>query len=538
MKIRNKINGSHPAVILAVFLAVHFAVWVLAPMVRPNIPMDSVEAIVWGAEWSFGTNKHPFLGGWLAEISYGIFKNPDLSVYILSQLCVLLGFIYIYKTGRLFLPTSAALLGTLFLEGTIYYSACSIEYNVNVLSLAVVPMTVYCFYTAMEKDGFGRWCTLGVLMAAALMAKYTNGIVLIAMGLYLIGTKHGRGQFKKPGLYVAGAVCLAACLPHIWWLVRHDFYPFVYLTSRTALDTPPSFFISHFVWPVKFAAAQLVAMALTLGALLFLYVKAGAHKRPEFKKLPPFLFFTGILPLIIWILISAVAGIKLKSMWGFAFVSLIPVCVLYMMNLTVNERLKKAGVWLAYAMMAVMAAACIGTSLCHTSGRANFPGRVFAAQMKTLWQEKYQTPLKYTGGDIWFTSLLYVYLQDKPRVLIQMNPLAAPWIDMDDLQKHGAIVMADNMEEYRAFQSRVAGVPDPTIVPYRIKSKFGKEKTVMIHYGFLPPKGAGGGLYASSEKLPEKLSPENKQANKQIGAVRDTENPQTAPAIKTQKEGV
>lgn len=499
MKITDKIKSLHPAAILAVFLAVHFAVWVLAPMVRPNIPMDSAEAVVWGSEWAFGTNKHPFLGGWLAQISYLVFQNPDLAVYVLSQLCVLIGFIYIYKIGRLFLSADKALLSVLFLEGTIYYGICSVEFNVNVLSLAVVPPMMYYFYRALNSGRSRMWVLTGILMAAALMSKYTNGIFLIAMGLYLISTKQGRAQFKKPGMYIAGAVCLLVCLPHLFWLMQNDFYPFVYLISRTGADESHSFFVSHFFWPVKFAAAQMFAMALTWVGFCVLYIIGGKVSWRGFKKMPPFLTFMGIVPLLIWILISAAAGVKLKSMWGFAFVSLIPMILFYASDFKDTLRFQKRGVLLAYVMMVLMAASCIGTTLCHTSNRANFPGRDFAVRMKTLWREKYQTPLKYTGGDIWFGSLLYVYLPEKPRVLIQMNPSAAPWIDINDLQTCGAIVMADNPDEYAAFQSRIAGVPDPTVMPYKIKSKFGKEKTVLIHYGILPPKSAMPGECSSDD---------------------------------------
>lgn len=486
MKVTDKIKGSSLFKILALFLLVHFLVWVVIPLLRMNIPMDSVEAIVWGAEWTFGTNKHPFLGGWLAEISHLIFQNPDISVYVLSQICVLIGFIYIYKIARLFLSADKALLSVLFLEGTIYYSICSIEFNVNVLSLAIVPMMVYYFYQALTSNRILMWILTGALMGAALMTKYTNGLFLIAMGLYLIATKQGREHFKKMGMYIAGCVCLLVCLPHLFWLVQNDFYPFEYLLARASNETP-SVALRHLVWPFKFALAQVLAMAITAIGFVVLFFVSGKVSYRGFKTLPPFLTFMGLVPLIIWILLSAIAGIKLKSMWGFAFVYMIPMILFYAVDFKDTLRFQKRGVFLAYVMMGVMAISCMATTLCHTSTRANFPGRSFAANMKNVWDEHFQTPLKYTGGDIWFTSLLYVYLQDKPRVLIQMNPAAAPWIDVEDVKRCGAIVMADNMAEYKVFQSRIEGVPDPVIVPYKIKSLFGKEKTVQIHYGILPP---------------------------------------------------
>ena len=48
-----------------------------------------------------GTNKHPPLSGVPAAWFYDWFGNAG--IYILSQVCVLLGFIYIYKLAKCFL---------------------------------------------------------------------------------------------------------------------------------------------------------------------------------------------------------------------------------------------------------------------------------------------------------------------------------------------------------------------------------------------------------------------------------------------------
>lgn len=55
---------------LLIFLIVHFLVWSLVPLFRSNIPMDSIEAIVWGRSGGWMTDKHPPFSGFIANIFF------------------------------------------------------------------------------------------------------------------------------------------------------------------------------------------------------------------------------------------------------------------------------------------------------------------------------------------------------------------------------------------------------------------------------------------------------------------------------------
>ena len=77
------------------FLLFHFIVWSLLPFLRGVIPMDSIEAITWGKNIVFGTDKHPPLSGWFAYYFYLLLCRLPESVYILSQIFIISGFIYI-----------------------------------------------------------------------------------------------------------------------------------------------------------------------------------------------------------------------------------------------------------------------------------------------------------------------------------------------------------------------------------------------------------------------------------------------------------
>ena len=134
-----------------VFLIVHLLVWSCIGLIRTVLPTDSLEGIYWGSLHDFGTPKHPPLAGWLTYITYSVFKI-DLSIYLLSQAFILLGFIYIYKLARCFLDENKSILSVVLLEGCWCYSYVTGYYGFNpdVILLGMLPLLSYYFYKCLH----------------------------------------------------------------------------------------------------------------------------------------------------------------------------------------------------------------------------------------------------------------------------------------------------------------------------------------------------------------------------------------------------
>ena len=68
-------------------MAFHLIVWSVVPwLTNTALPLDSLEAVLWGFEMQWGYDKHPPLSGWLAYIFASALG--DFGVYFLSQICV------------------------------------------------------------------------------------------------------------------------------------------------------------------------------------------------------------------------------------------------------------------------------------------------------------------------------------------------------------------------------------------------------------------------------------------------------------------
>ena len=84
-----------------IFVSAHLFIWTLAPsLTNNNLPLDTIEALAWGSNLDWGFNKHPPMSAFLPEIFYQIFGPQDWAYYLLSQICIAVSFLVVFKLGE------------------------------------------------------------------------------------------------------------------------------------------------------------------------------------------------------------------------------------------------------------------------------------------------------------------------------------------------------------------------------------------------------------------------------------------------------
>src|ERR1039458_2694743 len=92
--------ATSPGKAFAAFLALHAAVWTALPaLLYPNLPLDLIEALIYGREWQLGYDKLPPLPWWLVEIAYQI-AGHDFAYYLLAQVAVVAAFVGVWAMAR------------------------------------------------------------------------------------------------------------------------------------------------------------------------------------------------------------------------------------------------------------------------------------------------------------------------------------------------------------------------------------------------------------------------------------------------------
>ena len=130
----------------------HFFIWTLVPTITNlNLPLDTIEALAWGSNLSWGYEKHPPMSALMVEIIFNFFGNNDWAYYLLSQICVLIALIYVWKFSNLFFKSNFyALCSSISLVGIYFYNFTTPEFNVNVCLLPFWSLVVYFSWKAIN----------------------------------------------------------------------------------------------------------------------------------------------------------------------------------------------------------------------------------------------------------------------------------------------------------------------------------------------------------------------------------------------------
>ena len=269
-----------PQAAFAGFLVVHGLVWTALPsLLYFNLPLDVIEAMIYGREWQLGYDKLPPLPWWLAEAVYRVFGVDD-SLYALSQIVVIIAFVAVWKTARPLVGATGALAAILIIDGLHYFNASATKFNHNVIELPLWALAGFAFYAALRRDKLGYWVLLGVAIGLAWWAKYFMVMLAAPFALFLVFDRDARRHLATPGPWIAAAVALAVMAPHLIWLVQNDFLPFNYAEARA---TPSSGSLDHLRNPAEYLVAQaffLVPSLVIAAPLFWPFGKEHAQRQP------------------------------------------------------------------------------------------------------------------------------------------------------------------------------------------------------------------------------------------------------------------
>jgi 4-amino-4-deoxy-L-arabinose transferase-like glycosyltransferase len=304
------------------------------------------------------------------------------------------------------------------------------------------------FYRALTSGSASDWMLLGLCSALLMYTKYSGVMLLLPLLAFLVIEPTARRRLRTPGPYLALLIGIGLYLPHLSWLRDNGFLPFAYALDRAA-DAQSWF--DHILFPLRFAGAQVVDH---LG--LFLLLLLGRGFRATEPGLPMaraidslskrYVVTLALGPLLLTLIVSALFGYKLRSMWGapmFCFSGLLAVIALR--PVLEIRRLKLVfATWCALFILvpvAYAAAMIVGPHITDHARRGHYPGSATAQALTRAWRETTGQPLRFVIGTTWTAGNLAFYSADRPAVFIDANPKASPWIDQEQLIERGGLIV-------------------------------------------------------------------------------------------------
>ena len=516
-----------------IFLIIQACLWAVLQLSRNIISLDSMEAITWGELLSFGTNKHPPLSGWLMGGIYNAFGQFDILVYALGQICLFVGFIYVYKLAKEFMSEEKAFCASMILEFCFYYSYYIYvnSYNCNVVMMGLWPIVAYYFYKSVKYNRIKDWSLFGLTSGIAFLDKYQIVFLFIGLFLYLIFAD--REQFKRKGLYLSILVGSIVILPHVIWLFRNDFFSFAYMFERAEISNSATsklaIMLNHFIYPIKFIGDQILAVLPCVGIYLILAIQAKNIKispspqpfsttRTEFslrkashktilnrfvrqspssgegvpKKLQ-FLLSIGVIPIIAQGLMGAVTGSRVPGMWGTIMVSSVGILLFTFFPIEFKENTYKFFLKLAYLGLFVSLISVGIFAIFQTQHFIAFP-RKTVEEINKIWEEKTNSELKYVTGNMEYVFQFRYYNPKRPQVILDTFGHKNPWIEDKDILKSGFIAI-DKNEDYliNRVKNTVEKFPEnveiiPEVYTMNVCNKLNRCKNSSFYYTIIPPQ--------------------------------------------------
>jgi hypothetical protein len=435
-------------------LALHVVLWTVVPsLVLGNAPLDVIEGLAWGRAWELGYHKHPPLFAWLSEATMRLSGDRIWSIYLLSQLCVGITFYSVWRLGlRVLGDPRHALIAVLLLDGVYYYGVPTPEFNPLILQMAFWASIVWLFHRAMIENRSVDWFIVGALAGLDILTRYSSGVLLASLGLFLLLHPRARHLLRGPGPYLALATTIAVAMPHLVWLVGADFPTFGYVLERA--PKLEGGLLAHLLPSLKFLGAQLAALASAALLLIVLIwpwrtgdsvegagtiVKSSTFDRA-------YLAAVSIGPVFIAVLASSLLDVGLRSMWGaqmWAFIGLFALA--WWLPILRPAGLRRfAGFWALTALTTLAVFAVIHVVqpvFSERKKRTTFPGRDLARIVTDRWHAEVSTPLHFVVGKVWVAGNVSVYSPDRPAVFIDGDEKLSPWIQAEQIKKYGAVLL-------------------------------------------------------------------------------------------------
>ncbi|NBW38456.1 MAG: hypothetical protein EBR30_26235 [Cytophagia bacterium] len=411
----------------------HLIIWTAVPYFsNKNLPLDVIEALAWGQDFNLGYNKHPPLSAWIPGFFFKIFGNKDWIYYLLSQVFIVISFIFLWKLSSFFFKKkSQILLSILSIEGIAFYTFETPQFNVNICQIPLWIGTIYFFLKSIKENKISDWIFLGAFSALGFLTKYIFAYLLISLFFYLIFILIKDKKIKLNFFY-ALLIFFLIITPHFIWLTQNDFTTIYYALKRGGLNEVSIY--NHLLNPFKFLINQIIIL-LPFILLIYLLIKKVKIKLTLNNEKFIFLLFSFLLPFILILITSIITGSRIRTMWMIPFYSLIGIFFIFLYQDQINLKKSKNFIFLLIIFL-VLSPILYSLRSIYSDSRTGYEGKKIAIEIEKEWKNFSKEKIYHVGFSEWYAGNLSYHLNNRPKVFLEEN---------NDFYKKPAVIIAKDV---------------------------------------------------------------------------------------------
>ena len=299
----------------------------------------------------------------------------------------------------------------------------SVLMTIDTPSVLSWTAAMWIFWEALQRDRLSDWFWLGLVIGAGFLAKFTNGVQFISIGLFLLGSREHRARLFSRKMWVMGGAFALCIVPLVWWNIQTGWVHFTALHARSGVT-------NHFeIHPLElltfiggqFGVVSPLIMAGMIAAAAGLGWKESADVRVRF-------LLSQFLPLYA---LFGFFSLNVAGQPNWAAPALIPgiiFTVVYWRDLVRRAPGWRWGVGAALGIALVMTIVLHDTDYLHLKPKQDPLRRAkgwvdFAAHVQAA-RDKYHTNL-LIADNYSQASIMAFYLKDQPTTYLLPEPYGA-----------------------------------------------------------------------------------------------------------------
>ena len=409
--------------------AAYLLLWTLYAVVAKSsqdIHVDMAELIVWSRDLTFGFFKHPPLAAIIVNFWFDIFPIADWSYYLLSVSVVTLTLWIAWRLSADYLNAEKRVIGLALLTLIPFFNFLALTFNVNTILMPLWAATTLWFLRSFKTKSVIYAVLTGVGAAACLYAKYWSIFLLFGLGIAALMHANRANYFRSLAPWVTSIVCALILIPHVDWLIAHDFDPFRYAISVHG--------------DKSFGAVSLGVIKYLRDCQLYIAIPgiwALAAVRPPPRALIDMVWPKDLdrrlvalsfwAPLLSPVGAALIVGFKPVGLWSMSMWTLLPVMLLSPPAVTIVRR--DARKILAFATAVPIVSLLVSPAVAIVIHKVRsvephaFHGQLLAKRVDVAWAAASDQPLRFVDGIGNLAYEVATYAHDRPHALANMPPV-------------------------------------------------------------------------------------------------------------------
>jgi dolichol-phosphate mannosyltransferase len=223
---------------IAVALAVSAFLLRLIYLAQVNLLPE--EAYYWNysRHLDIGYLDHPPMVAWLIWLGTHLFGDSEFGVRIGALCCGAVASSFTYRLTRNLFDEASALVALVLMQVLPFFFFAGILMTPDAPLTAAWAASLYYLERALIGGRSAAWWGAGVCLGLGLLSKYTIGMLVPAMLLFMILDSQSRRWLSHWLPYAAAALALAIFSPVIIWNAQHEWASFAFQTSRRLAEAP------------------------------------------------------------------------------------------------------------------------------------------------------------------------------------------------------------------------------------------------------------------------------------------------------------